>query len=213
MLKSLTTLTMCMFLLIVTNACRGYTSKKPPIHLITNMDTQPKYKPYGESSWFINNMTMRSHLENVISRGNLKENTHLFFGKVNGEVCDLFPDSIEINEKLLLRGQERYSISCSQCHGKLGDGKGLVGLRMPIRPSNLYTEYLCDKSNGHIFDVITNGIRLMPAHKIQIEVNDRWAIVAYIRALQLYNNPELYNNSNNNGLPYNFSNFVKNILN
>jgi len=209
MLKFLTTLTMCMFLLIGTNACRGYSSKKPPIHLITNMDTQPKYKPYGEGAWFINNMTMRSHLEKVVSRGNLKENTHLFFGKVDGEICESFPDSIEINEELILKGQERYLISCSQCHGNLGDGNGLVGLRMPIRPSNLYTEYICNKSNGHIFDVITNGIRLMPAHKIQIEVNDRWAIVAYIRALQSYNNPEL----DNNWLPYNFSDFVKNILN
>lgn len=206
MFKFLTTLTICMFLIIGTNACRGYPSKKPPIHLITNMDKQPKYKPYGESSWFINNMTMRNQLENVISRGSLRENTHLFFGKINGEVCKTFPQSIEVNESLLLRGQERYSIFCSQCHGDLGDGNGLVGLKMPIKPSDLHTEYVYNQTNGHIFDVIGNGIRLMPAHKIQIEVNDRWAIVAYVRALQTFNKPD------SNWLPYDYD-FLKNILN
>lgn len=174
-----------MLLLLATLAgCRGYVTDKTPIVVNTNMRTQPKYKAYRASEYFVDERDMRPLEEGVVARDKLKEDDAFYRG-MNGNVpVDRYPEQLQINKAFLLRGQERFNIHCAPCHSRAGDGSGLVGKRMPVKPSNFHTDYLRQMPVGHFYDVITNGIRTMPAYK-NVTEQDRWAIVAYLRVLQL----------------------------
>lgn len=166
--------------------CRGWTSDKPPVHPNPNMDTQVKYKPYRQSSFFEDERDMRPALEGVVPRGTLKEDDWLYRGLQNGALAQQFPPQIKINAATLARGQDRFNIYCAPCHSQVGDGNGMVGRRMLVKATNLHSEYLYNQPIGHFFDVITNGIRTMPSYKDKlISEEDRWYVVAYIKALQM----------------------------
>jgi mono/diheme cytochrome c family protein len=166
------------------NGCfRGQPSEDPPIHINPNMDDQPKYKAQSESGYFENSATMRQPVDGTVARDELYQDTEYYFGKdANGNLVTENP--LEINMQLLKRGQERFNIYCSPCHSRVGDGQGIVVKRGFLPPPSFHQDMMREKPDGHYFDVITHGLRNMPSYRHQIPVKDRWAIVAYIRALQ-----------------------------
>jgi hypothetical protein len=171
------------FSLLLVGCYQGRPSKDEPIHLNPNMDKQPKYRPQAESNFFEDGSTMRTPVEGTVARGELKEDSRYYYGKDdNGEYIKVLP--IDIDMSLLLRGQNRFNIYCSPCHSRVGDGRGIVVENGMVPPTSYHLDRLREAPDGQIFDVITNGLRNMPPYKYQVSVEDRWAIVAYFRALQ-----------------------------
>ncbi len=153
------------------------------------MYDQPKYKPLGRSDFFADNRQARPIVEGTVARGFLRADARLSAGKSGASLVTEFP--LPVNPALLARGRERYDIFCSPCHDRTGTGGGMVVRRGYRPPPSLHIDRLRDAPVGHFFDVITNGFGAMPDSASQIEVSDRWAIVAYIRALQLSENTTL----------------------
>jgi mono/diheme cytochrome c family protein len=147
-----------------------------------DMHDQPKYKPLARSDFFADQRASRPLVEGTISRSGLREDTLRFTGKVDGKPADLFP--FPVTAEVMARGRERFDIFCSPCHGRTGAGDGMVVRRGFRRPPTFHQDRLRQAPAGYVFDVITNGFGLMPDHAQQIPVDDRWAIVAYLRALQ-----------------------------
>lgn len=156
----------------------------PPIQVHPDMDNQPKYKAQAASPFFADGRASHLPVEGTIARGQLKEDDALFTGKTGGEYVKTIP--LPINEALLRRGQERFNISCAPCHGRTAYGNGMVAQRAngALVPANLHEERIRQVPDGYIFDVITNGVRTMQSLRHQIPEQDRWAIIAYVRALQ-----------------------------
>lgn len=157
-----------------------------------DMQDQPKYKPYRESAFFGDGKSARPLIEGTVARGLLKEDSQFYTGKTGPEPAAYvtgFP--LPVTEELLDRGQERFNINCSPCHGLLGDGEGMVAKRGFRHPPSYHIDRLRNAPPGYFFDVMTNGFGAMPDYAAQITPPDRWAIVAYIRALQLSQNATL----------------------
>lgn len=155
-----------------------------------DMYDQPRYEPLEASEFFADGGSARPLVEGTIPRGWLREDEALYTGKVEGQFVSKPP--LPVDRALLQRGQERFNIYCSVCHSRTGDGDGMIvrrGFRRP--PSFVTTERLLEAPAGHFFDVMTNGIGAMPSYASRISPEDRWAIVAYIRALQLAQNARL----------------------
>jgi mono/diheme cytochrome c family protein len=148
-----------------------------------DMHDQPKYEPLGESTFFADGLSARPPVAGTVARGQLREDGLLSTGKVDGANATIFPFAVD--ERVMARGRERYDIFCSPCHARTGDGDGMVVQRGYRPPPTLHSDRLRDAPPGHFFDVITNGFGAMPDYAAQIRAEDRWAIVAYIRALQL----------------------------
>jgi mono/diheme cytochrome c family protein len=150
------------------------------------MHNQPRYDPYEASDFFADGMSARPRIDGTVARGDMSGNPFLDTGKINGQVADGFPFAVDA--KVINRGQQRYDIYCSECHGRIGDGNGMIPARGYRRPPSFHTEKLRTSPSGHYFDVMTNGFGAMPPYAAQVPVRDRWAIAAYIRALQLSQN-------------------------
>jgi len=150
-------------------------------HLHQDMGNQPKNKPLSPSDFFADGRSVRTPVENTVSRSSL-DNDQLIVTKES----TMFP--VPINEALLERGQERYRIFCSPCHGIQGDGNGMIVMRGMKRPPTYHQDRLRQAPNGYFYDVITNGFGQMYNYAAQVPPTDRWAIVAYVRALQLSRN-------------------------
>jgi mono/diheme cytochrome c family protein len=146
-----------------------------------DMGNQPKNKALSPSDFFGDGRSERPLLENTVARGALA-NDELFVPKES----NAFP--LPIDQKLLERGEERYKIYCTPCHGLQGDGNGMVAMRGMKHPPSYHDDRLRKEPNGYIYDVITNGFGAMLGYSAQIPPSDRWAIVAYVRALQLSRN-------------------------
>ncbi|MGI8908384.1 MAG: c-type cytochrome [Candidatus Sumerlaeaceae bacterium] len=146
------------------------------------MAYQPSYKPQDGSELFADGRAARPVVANTVYRGNLREDDALWTGKVNGKEVEKFP--ISITQEVIERGQQRFNIYCQPCHGRLGDGNGMVVQRGVSRPPSYTDDRLLTAPAGHIFDVITNGWGRMYPYD-HISVRDRWAIVSYVKALQL----------------------------
>ena len=151
-----------------------------------DMQDQPKYKPLQKSDFFADGRSARPIPAGTIAWDELNNNDPEHTGESNGIFLDTIP--LPVNEALLRRGQDRFDIYCSPCHGRIGDGDGMVAQRGFRIPANLHTDRLRHVPPGYIFEVITNGYGAMPEHRDQIPVRDRWAIVSYVRALQLSRN-------------------------
>jgi mono/diheme cytochrome c family protein len=147
------------------------------------MHDQPKYIPLRESAFFSDARSARALVVGTVARGQLHEDAHLYTGKINGTDTPMFP--FRIDSLVMARGQERFDIYCSPCHGRTGFGDGMVVRRGYRRPPSYHDDRLRKAPVGHFFDVISNGFGAMPDYAAQINVKDRWAIVAYVRALQL----------------------------
>jgi mono/diheme cytochrome c family protein len=148
-----------------------------------DMHDQPKYIPLRESEFFGDMRSARPLPVGVVARDHLNEDTYLYTGKVNGVLGDVFPFPITADD--LKRGQQRYNIYCTPCHSPVGDGHGVVVQRGYKQPPAYTDPKVLQTPVGHYFDVMTNGYGAMPDYAAQISVQDRWRIVAYIRALQL----------------------------
>jgi mono/diheme cytochrome c family protein len=148
-----------------------------------DMQDQPKYIPLRESTFFNDDRSARPLVPGTVARGQLNEDALLYTGKVNGVNATVFP--FRIDGAMMARGQERFDIFCSPCHGRTGVGDGMVVRRGYRRPPSLHDDRLRAAPVGHFFDVISNGFGAMPDYAAQIRVSDRWAIIAFIRALQL----------------------------
>jgi hypothetical protein len=147
-----------------------------------DMHDQPKYKPFKSSRFFSDGRASRPLIAGTVARGFLREDEHLYRGQVNGKDAETFP--IPVTAELMVRGQERFNIYCTPCHDHTGNGLGMVVRRGLRRPPSFHQDRLRNAPVGHFYDVITNGFGLMQDYSAQIAPRDRWAIIAYIRALQ-----------------------------
>ncbi|HVA48708.1 MAG TPA: cytochrome c [Pirellulales bacterium] len=148
-----------------------------------DMYDEPRFEPLEASTFFDDGTSARPLVAGTVARGDLREDEAFYSGKVDGKYVTELP--VDVDRELLLRGQQRFNIYCSPCHGRVGDGRGMIvrrGFRQP--PSFVSTDRLIDSPVGHFYDVITNGFGAMPSYASRVEPRDRWAIVAYIRALQ-----------------------------
>jgi mono/diheme cytochrome c family protein len=148
-----------------------------------DMHDQPKYVPLRQSTFFGDQRSSRPFVAGTVARGHLREDALLHTGKVNGADATVFPFAVD--QTVMARGRERYDISCSPCHGRTGQGDGMIVRRGFRRPPTFHQDRLRTAPVGQIFDVITNGFGAMPDYASQVQAADRWAIIAYVRALQL----------------------------
>lgn len=153
-----------------------------------DMQDQPKYTPLEASSFFVDGRSARPIPPNTIARGHLNDNDSFHTGAdASGAFLNTIP--LPITKAMLQRGQQRYGIYCTPCHGELGDGNGMVARRGFKIPANFHNHRLRQAPPGYLFQVISNGYGAMPDYATQIQdAGDRWAIVAYVRALQLSRN-------------------------
>ncbi len=147
-----------------------------------DMHNQPKFVPLRESSFFPDHRSERPLVDGTVARGEIETDELLYTGKTGGQDATAFP--FPVTWDVMRRGQERFNIYCSPCHSRTGDGDGMVVRRGFRAPPSFHIDRLRQAPVGHFFDVITNGFGAMPDYRPQIPVRDRWAIIAYIRALQ-----------------------------
>jgi cbb3-type cytochrome c oxidase subunit III len=147
-----------------------------------DMHDQPRYKPLASTDAFVDGRSARLPVPGTVARGQLHEDTLLYTGKVDGRFSRVFP--FPITRQVMERGRERFDIFCSPCHDRLGTARGMVVRRGLSQPPSFHIDRLRDVENGYLFDVITNGFGRMASYAAQVPVEDRWAIVAYLRVLQ-----------------------------
>jgi cytochrome c553 len=149
-----------------------------------DMHDQPKYVPLRPSDFFADGRSARPIIDGTVARGHLDDDVLFYTGKGgDGKPSNQFP--MPVTKALLLRGEQRFNIYCSPCHDRTGNGSGMIVRRGYRRPPTYHSDRLRQQPNGYVFDVITKGFGAMPDYAAQIPPSDRWAIVAYIRALQL----------------------------
>lgn len=154
-----------------------------------NMEDQPKIEAYERSELFPDKMGSRMPVEDTVARGKLKSDEHLYTGKVNGRFATSFP--FPVTKQVLERGRDRFNIYCSVCHNQTGTGDGMIVRRGFKQPPAYDEERLRLIPVGYLFDVITNGFANMASYSAELSAEDRWAVIAYIRALQKSRNVPL----------------------
>jgi mono/diheme cytochrome c family protein len=148
-----------------------------------DMHDAPRYEPLEEAPFFSDGGSSRVLVANTVARGQLREDDHFYTGKVDGQLAAEFP--MPVTAEVMARGQEQFNVFCTPCHGRTGEGNGMIVQRGFRQPPSYHEDRLINAPPGHFFDVMTNGFGAMPDHRSQVPVPDRWAIAAYIRALQL----------------------------
>jgi cytochrome c553 len=148
-----------------------------------DMHNQPRYKPFAATDFFGDGRSARPVIADTVARGQLHINQARYTGKIDGKDVDAFP--IQITRADVERGQQRFNIYCSPCHGRLGNGHGMIVARGLRQPPSYLDQRLVDAPVGHFFDVMTNGYGAMYSYASRVAVDDRWRIASYIRALQL----------------------------
>ena len=152
-----------------------------------DMQDQPKYRPQRPSQFFADGRSERQPVEGTVARGTLDEDPAFYEGKdAAGKDIDTFP--IAVDRAVLDRGRQRFDIYCAPCHGRIGNGLGMIVRRGFKEPPSYHIDRLREAPVGHFYDVISNGYGAMLNYAAQIQPRDRWAIVAYIRALQYAEN-------------------------
>lgn len=182
---------------------RSTPSQGRPIHIIQDMDYQPKFKTQAANPLFADGRAMRQPVPGAVARGETMDDPHFFEGSVDGQWAADFPEQLVVDLAFLERGRERYAIYCSICHGDAGYGDGIVNMRAMalmansdgpvdgtswVQPKNLHAPEVAAQPAGQVFHSISKGIRNMAGYEAQITAADRWAIVAYVKALQLSQN-------------------------
>lgn len=173
--------------LALVGCARGQPRDQRPLVIIPDMEVQRKFRAQGHTPFFEDGRMMRTPPRGTVARGTLREDTALYEGRVYPNARDtvlVARNPREITEQLLRRGQKQFNVFCSPCHDRTGAGKGIVAGYGLVPPPTFHQDRLRDLPDGHFFEVITNGIRNMPGYGAQVPVEDRWAIVAYLRALQ-----------------------------
>ncbi len=160
------------------------------LHVVWDMDFTPSYKPQSDNQLYEDQRAMRQPVAGTVAVGHLTTDDHLYRGKIGGAFASTLPKQIQANEATMKLGKQQFGIYCTPCHGQAGEGNGPINDRASklkqgwVQPSNLHQQYLRDQPAGEIFNTITNGIRNMPSYAAQIDPEERWAIVLYVRALQ-----------------------------
>ncbi len=177
---------------------RATRSDKTRIHLIQDMDNQPKLRAQSAYSLFADRRSMRPQVPGTIAYGKARLDTHFYQGKVGDEWATTFPDRVKVSMNLIQRGQKQFQIYCAVCHGHSGYGNGMVALRAErldegawTPPLSFHSSAVLERPVGHLFNSISEGIRNMPPYKHQISVEDRWAVITYVLALQRSQNASL----------------------
>jgi len=177
------------FIALFLFGCQGMPSKKPPIHLNPNMDDVERYDAQEKQYFYEkDDRTKRNPIEGTVPYGFYKDdNPEFYLGKNSeGDYLNKVSEILDIDEDFIKRGQERFNIYCSVCHGYSGVGNGLVAQNdeYNVIVTSILSETLDDKSDGYFYDIISNGKNNMKGYSGQINEEDRWAIVTYIRALR-----------------------------
>jgi hypothetical protein len=175
---------------------RGTHSRKPPLYIFPDMEFQLKLRPQKENGFFTNGLTSQLHIPGTIARSTPLqtakgpvypfEDSPINTGHVTGTTNFIETNPMPITAELLKRGQQRFTINCTPCHGATGEGKGItqkIGAMAVV--ANLHDKRIVELPDGELFFVITNGRNLMGAYGPNVTVEDRWAVIAYLRALQL----------------------------
>lgn len=171
-------------------SARASTMEYTRIHAIWDMDFQPNYRAQRENPWFSDRRSLRTPVAGTVAVGLLREDDHRYRGQIGGAWATTYPAEISVDEQTMELGRAQFGIYCAPCHGYTGEGTGMVSQRAQdlggawVPPTNLHQEYLRLQPVGELFNTITNGIRNMPAYGAQIDPDERWAIVMYVRALQ-----------------------------
>ena len=176
-------LVLALFMII---GCEGTTDIE---RLRQEMYNQSRFEPLEKNTFFADQRSSRPWIKGTVARGHLRIDAHLYTGIVDGNPAETFP--FPITRDVILRGRERYNIYCSPCHGQEGDGRGMVVRRGMKQPPSYHIERLQNETPGYFFDVMTNGFGAMYSYASRIKPRDRWAIIAYIQALQLSQNATL----------------------
>ncbi len=175
---------------------RAVPSDRTRIHLIQDMDNQPKFRAQHANALFADGRAMRPPVVGTVARGRLEADDHYDRGVVDDGWATTFPPQVNVNLDLILRGQGRFNIYCTPCHGYAGYGDGMVNQRAMelvnvgrngttwAQPKNMHEQLIREQPLGQTFNTITNGVRTMSGYAAQIPTEDRWAIVAYVKALQ-----------------------------
>jgi mono/diheme cytochrome c family protein len=175
---------------------RAVNSPRPRVHIVQDMDNQPRYRAQHANPLFADGRAMRPPVAGTVARGRLDVDEHLERGIVGGQWAATFPAGVPVTMELIERGRERFNIYCQPCHGAAGYGDGKVNQRAMelmnlgadgttwVQPKSIHEQQIRGLPVGEIFNTISNGVRTMPAYGPQIPVADRWAIVAWVRALQ-----------------------------
>ncbi len=163
--------------LLVVASCVGLAACRQDMH------DNPRYEPLEYSAFFGDARASRTPVPGTVARGMLREDDHLYTGKVGGQLTNVFP--MPVTAEVVERGRERFDVFCSPCHGRTGEGDGMVVQRGFRMPPSFHEERLRSAPVGYFFDVMTNGFGAMQDYAAQVPVADRWAIAAYLRALQL----------------------------
>ena len=175
---------------------RAVPSSRTRIHIIQDMDNQPKFRAQHANPLFADGRAMRPPVVGTIARGQLEADDHYDRGVVDGGWATTFPPQVRVDLDLLYRGQGRFNIYCTPCHGYAGYGDGMVNERAMelvnlglngttwVQPKSVHEQLIREQPIGQTFNTITNGVRNMSGYAAQIPVEDRWAIVAYVKALQ-----------------------------
>lgn len=163
---------------------RGGLSRKPPIEVFPDMDRQPKLRPQTDAAFFKDGLSSRLPVVGTVSRGTPYQDIPLNTGMTTGSTNFVPTLPVEVNAGLLARGHERYDIYCSACHGLAGDAKGITTKYGMAIIANLHDKRIIDMPDGELFHTISNGKNNMGAYASAVPIPDRWAIIAYLRALQ-----------------------------
>ena len=147
-----------------------------------DMHDAPRYEPLEASTFFADGRSSRTLIANTVARGQLHQDRHLYEGIVDGKPAETFP--MPVTGQMMTRGQERFNVFCSPCHGRTGEGNGMIVQRGFRKPPSYQEDRLRNAPVGYFFDVMTHGFGAMQDYAAQLPVADRWAIAAYIRALQ-----------------------------
>ena len=172
-----------LFLLSLTGCVRGCTSSRPPLHVNPNMDWQPKVQAQEASDFFYDGSAMRQPVPGAVALDDPIEETSADTGK-DPAGAFVVASPMPVDDALLARGAERFTIYCAPCHTESGNGQGILYQRGKVPTADLASEKVRVMPDGQIFDVITNGSGLMQGYRWPIPAHDRWAIVAHVRALQ-----------------------------
>lgn len=166
---------------------RGDTSRRPPIELFPDMDRQPKLRPQTGSDYFKDGFSSQGHVPGTVARDSAWQDTPENTGKIAGTTNWVAAIPVRVTAQLMARGRERYDISCSPCHGTAGDGKGVttkLGMAVIADLHDVTARKLPQQPDGELFNTISYGKGLMQGYAASVSIEDRWAIVAYVRALQ-----------------------------
>lgn len=164
---------------------RGSISTRPPLEVFPDMDRQSKYQPQAQSAFFADGRSDRPLPSGVVPRGELRADAHLYAGRnPAGEFAAGYPQALTIDGAFMERGRERFQIYCAPCHGSLGDGRGIVTQYGWGTPANLHSDAFRAQSEGELYNTITHGKNTMFGYADKLVPEDRWAVVAYVRALQ-----------------------------